>query len=202
MKLYYSPGTCSMAAHLALREAGLVFELEKIDLMGERKTASGEDYTTVNPKGYVPALELDSGEVLTECGAVLQYIAAQKPEAGLAPAIGSLEYYRMIEWIQFIATELHKNFAPLFYPEISEDGKQTAREMIGKRLDYVNAYLADKDYLLGDNFTAPDCYMAAALGWAQHVQLDLSPWQNITTYVERLMSRPQMQATLKAEGLI
>lgn len=201
MKLYYFPGACSLAADLALREAGLKFDMEKIDLMGDRKTSDGRDFASINPKGYVPALELDSGDVLTECGVILQYIADQAPDAGLAPPAGSIDRYRMMEWIHYISTELHKNFGPLFNPAASEEAKAAAKEMIGKRLDYMNEHLAGKDYLLGSNFTVADCYMAAVLGWCQHLQLDLSPWPNIGAYAGRIMGRPAMQETLQAEGL-
>ncbi|WP_448510655.1 glutathione transferase GstA [Immundisolibacter sp.] len=201
MKLYYTPGACSMGPHIALREAGLSFDLEKVDLMG-KKTESGADFTAINPKGYVPALQLDNGQILTEVGVVLQYIADQKPGSGLAPAAGTLERYRLMEMLNFIATELHKSFSPLFNPTSTDDAKKAATANITKRLGYLNDQLAGKQYLLGDTFTVADCYFGTVLGWCQHVKLDLSPWANIGAYAGRVMSRPAVQATMKAEGLM
>ena len=201
MKLYYTPGACSMAPHIALREAGLKFDLEKVDLM-TKKTESGADFTAINPKGYVPALQLDNGQVLTEVGVVLQYIADQKPGSGLAPAAGTLERYRLMEMLNFISTELHKNFGPLFNPAAGDDAKKAAIEMIGKRLGYLDQQLAGKQYLLGDTFTVADCYLATMLGWCQYAKLDLSAWPNIGAYAGRVMSRPAVIETMKAEGLM
>lgn len=201
MKLYYTPGACSMAPHIALREAGLKFDLEKVDLM-TKKTESGADFTAINPKGYVPALQLDNGQVLTEVGVVLQYIADQKPGSGLAPAAGTLERYRLMEMLNFISTELHKNFGPLFNPAAGDDAKKAAIEMIGKRLGYLDQQLAGKQYLLGDTFTVADCYLATMLGWCQYAKLDLSAWLNIGAYAGRVMSRPAVIETMKAEGLM
>jgi glutathione S-transferase len=201
MKLYYFPGACSMAAHVALREAGLKFDMEKVDLMGGHKTESGADFRTINPKGYVPALQLDNGELLTEVGVVLQYIADQKPESGLAPAAGSMPRYRLMEMLNFISTELHKNFGPLFNPAATDDAKQAAVEAIGKRMGYIDQQLAGKQYLLGDTFTVADCYFGTVLGWCQYAKLDLSAWPNIGAYAGRLMGRPAVQETMKAEGL-
>ncbi|MEW6467191.1 MAG: glutathione transferase GstA [Pseudomonadota bacterium] len=201
MKLYYFPGACSMAAHIALREAGFDFDMEKVDLMGGHKTESGTDFRTINPKGYVPALLLDNGELLTEASVVLQYIADQKPGSGLAPAAGTMPRYRLMEMLNFIATELHKTFGPLFNPAASDDAKKSAIETIGKRMGYLDGQLAGKPYLLGDTFTVADCYFGTILGWCQYVKLDLSPWPNIGAYAGRVMSRPAVQQTLKAEGL-
>lgn len=201
MKLYYTPGACSMAPHIALREAGLGFDLEKVDLMG-KKTETGADFTAINPKGYVPALKLDNGELLTEAGVILQYIADQKPASGLAPAAGTLPRYRLMEMLNFISTEIHKNFGPLFRPDSTEDAKKAAQENINKRFDYINQQLAGKQYLLGDTFTVADCYFGTVLGWCQHLKMDLSGWPNIGAYAGRVMGRPAVQATLKAEGLM
>lgn len=201
MKLYYTPGACSMAPHIALREAGLSFDLEKVDLMG-KKTETGAEFTTINPKGYVPALQLDNGQVLTEVGVLLQYIADQKPASGLAPAAGTLERYRLMETLNFIATELHKSFGPLFNPASTDDAKKAAIDMIGKRFGYLDQQLAGKQYLLGDTFTVADCYFGTVLGWCQYAKLDLSPWPAIGAYAGRVMSRPAVLETLKAEGLM
>lgn len=201
MKLYYTPGACSMAPHIALREAGLSFDLEKVDLMG-KKTETGADFTTINPKGYVPALQLDNGQLLTEAGVLLQYIADQKPASGLAPAAGTLERYRLMETLNFIATELHKSFGPLFNPASTDDAKKAAIDMIGKRFGYLDQQLAGKQYLLGDTFTVADCYFGTVLGWCQYAKLDLSPWPAIGAYAGRVMSRPAVLETLKAEGLM
>ncbi|HEX2796729.1 MAG TPA: glutathione transferase GstA [Immundisolibacter sp.] len=201
MKLYYTPGACSMAPHIALREAGLSFDLEKVDLMG-KKTETGADFTTINPKGYVPALQLDNGQVLTEVGVLLQYIADQKPASGLAPAAGTLERYRLMETLNFIATELHKSFGPLFNPASTDEAKKAAIDMIGKRFGYLDKQLAGKQYLLGDTFTVADCYFGTVLGWCQYAKLDLSPWPAIGAYAGRVMSRPAVLETLKAEGLM
>jgi glutathione S-transferase len=201
MKLYYTPGACSMAPHIALREAGLSFDLEKVDLMG-KKTETGADFTTINPKGYVPALQLDNGQVLTEVGVLLQYIADQKPASGLAPAAGTLERYRLMEVLNFIATELHKSFGPLFNPASTDEAKKAAIDMIGKRFGYLDQQLAGKQYLLGDTFTVADCYFGTVLGWCQYAKLDLSPWPAIGAYAGRVMSRPAVLETLKAEGLM
>lgn len=201
MKLYYTPGACSMAPHIALREAGLSFDLEKVDLMG-KKTETGADFTAINPKGYVPALQLDNGQVLTEVGVLLQYIADQKPASGLAPAAGTLERYRLMETLNFIATELHKSFGPLFNPASTDEAKKAAIDMIGKRFGYLDQQLAGKQYLLGDTFTVADCYFGTVLSWCQYAKLDLSPWPAIGAYAGRVMSRPAVLETLKAEGLM
>ncbi len=201
MKLYYFPGACSMAAHIALRESGLNFDLEKVDIMGGGKTDTGADFSSINPKGYVPALKLDNGQVLTEVGVVLQYIADQKPASGLAPAAGTLERYRLMEMLNFISTELHKNFTPLFNPAASAEAKENASANITKRMAYLNEQLAGKQYLLGDAFTVADAYFGTVLGWCQFVKFDTSAWQNIGAYAGRVMSRPTVQATMQAEGL-
>ena len=200
MKLYYSPGACSLAPHMALREAGLVFELEQVDL-GTRKTATGADFTAINPKGYVPCLQLDNGAILTECAVLLQWIADQKPALGLIPAAGSFERYQVLEVLNFIATELHKGFGPLFNPEFPEAGRKIAIDNLGKRLDLLDRELARRQFVCGDRFTVADCYLATILGWARFVKLDLAPWPNLTGYLERVRARPAVQETFKAERL-
>ena len=201
MKLYYCPVACSMATHIALREAGLDFDLVKVDLT-EKTTEDGDDYTAINPKGYVPALELDNGELLTEVGVLLQYIADQKPESGLIPAAGTMERYRVMELINFISTELHKNFGPLFNPALSDADRKAAIEKISDRLGLINDQLEGKTYLMGDTFTVADAYLNTVLGWANHIQMDLSSFSNLPAYGGRVMSRPAVQATFKAEGLM
>lgn len=198
MKLYYAPGACSMNPHIMLRESGLKFELEQVDL-GTHKTAKGKDFYGINPKGYVPALELDNGQVLTENPAIVQYIADQKPETKLAPANGTLERYRMQEWLGFIGTEIHKTFSPLFNPNISEGEKKAAFDKLTKRFEFLDKSLAGKQYLMGDHFTAPDSYAFVMLQWAQHNKLDLSRFANLKAYGERIAARPAVKATLEAE---
>ncbi len=200
MKLYYSPGACSLAPHMALREAGLDCELEKVDL-ASKKTETGADFTGVNPKGYVPCLKLDSGETLTECAVLLQWIADQKPGSGLAPAAGTPERYRLMEILNFIATELHKGFGSLFNPALPDVAKNIALENLKGRLGYANQQLAGKQFLMGSGFTVADCYLATVLGWAGFLKIDLAPWPNLGAYLGRVMARPAVQATLKAEGL-
>jgi glutathione S-transferase len=199
MKLYFSPGACSRAPHIALREAGLKFDTEKVDLKA-KKTKSGADYLTVNPKGAVPALALDEGGVLTEVSVVLQYIADRKPESKLAPPAGTLERYRLQEWLNFIATELHKGFGTFFNPKASDEWKQALRDKLGAQLDYLSRALQGRSYLLGETFTVADAYLFNILGWAGFAKVDLSKWPAITAYVERVGARPAVKATLEAES--
>ena len=155
MKLYYAPGACSLASHIALHETSLAFEIEKVDF-ATKKTSSGEDFSQINPKGYVPAVRLDDGSVLTEGGAILQYIADQQPDSGLAPKAGTMERYRLQEWLTFIGTELHKTFSPLFNKSAAEEVRTNARNLLAKRLGYVETQLANKPYLMGDKFSLAD----------------------------------------------
>jgi glutathione S-transferase len=201
MKLYFSPGACSLSPHIVLREAGLKFDTEKVSL-ADKKTEKGTDYTTVNPKGYVPALQLDSGEVLTEGPAIVQYLADKAPDKKLAPAAGSMERYRLMEWLNFISTEVHKNFGPLFKPNAPEETKQAARDMLAKRLGFVAQKLEGTEYLMGNQFTVADAYLFTVLNWAGHVKLDLSPWPVLKAYHQRVAARPAVHAALVAEGLI
>lgn len=201
MKLYYTPGACSMAAHIALREAGLNFDLERVDLQGH-KTETGADYTSINPKGYVPALKLDNGELLTEAAVVLQYIADQKPDAGLIPAAGTPERYRVQEWLHFIATELHKSFGALFNPAASEDMKKASMDNITRRFGYIDGKLGDDGFLTGAQFTVADAYLCTVLGWCTFLGIDLKPWPKLAAFAGRASSRPKVLETLKAEGLM
>jgi len=201
MKLYYSPGACSLAPHIVLREAGFEFDLEKVSLAAN-KTASGEDFTQINPKGYVPVLKLDDGHMLTEGPAIDQYLADKKPTSGLAPANGTMERYHLIEWLNFISTELHKQFGPLFKPNTPQETRQTQVDLLGKRFDYVVDQLKNKQYLTGDVFTIADAYLFTVLNWGDVLKLDMSKWPVLQKYVARVAARPQVQAALKAEGVL
>jgi glutathione S-transferase len=200
MKLYFTPGACSMAPHILLREAGQTFDLEQVDL-ASKKTKAGADYKTVNGKGYVPALKLDNGEVITEAPIILQYIADQKPEAGLMPKAGTMERYRAQEWLNFVTSELHKGFGALFNPSVPDAYRTIAVDRIGTRLDFLESKLQGKQYLQGDKFSAPDAYLFTVLSWAPHLKVSLDKWPGIQAYLGRVAQRPQVQATLKAEGL-
>ncbi len=200
MKLYYLKGACSLASHIALYESGLKFEVASVDRQ-TKKTSDGEDFNQVNSKGYVPALRLDNGEVLTEGVAVLQYIADKAPAAKLAPPAGNSERYRLQEWLSFINSEVHKAFSPLFNPAASEDVKQYSRGNLTKRIDWLEGKANSKPFLMGEQFTVADAYLFTVLGWAAHVGLDLGKWPNLKRYHERVGARPNVQAALKAEGL-
>lgn len=201
MKLYYAPGACSLAPHIALREAGVAFDLEKVDLAA-RKTEKGRDFTAVNANGYVPALELDGGEVLTEGPAIVQYIADRTPAAGLAPANGTLARARLQEQLNFISTELHKSFSPLFKSDSTEAEKDKARTKVRSRFDHVERLLADgRAFLAGDAFTVADSYLFTVARWTQPTGIGLDAWPHLKAYVARVSGRPAVQAALKAEGL-
>lgn len=201
MKLYYSPGACSMAVHIVLNEGGFSFDKEQVDL-ASKKTASGADFTAINPNGYVPALMLDNGEVLTEAVVILAWLADQAPERRLAPAAGSMERYRLQEKLNFLTTELHKGVGSLFNPRMPEDWRTQVKAGLGKRLDYIAGLLQDRQYLMGDEFSIADAYLFTILGWSGLVKLDLSPWPVLASYSARIAERPAVQATMKAEGLI
>ena len=200
MKLYYSPGACSLSPHIVVSETGINVELEKVNL-AEHKTASGQDYMTINPKGYVPALRLDDGSVLTEGPAIVQYLADQKPGSGLIPPAGSIDRYRVQEWLHFIGTELHKNFGALFNKATPDATKETAKANITKRLAYLNDRLAGKQYLMGSDFTVADAYAFTIVNWTNFVSIDLKPYPNLAAYMARVAARPKVLETLKAEGL-
>jgi glutathione S-transferase len=200
MKLYYSPGACSLSPHIALREAGLPFDL----VMASTKThklADGTDYYTINPKGYVPLLELDDGQRLSEGPAIVQYIGDKAPASGLVPAAGTMARYRQIEWLNFISTELHKSYSPLFNPAMPEEGKAMYRERLKGRYQYINEQLEGKQFLIGDTFTAADAYLFTVTNWAKHVGVDVTGLANVQAYMARVASRSSVQAALKAEGL-
>ncbi|WP_224241924.1 glutathione transferase GstA [Hyalangium gracile] len=198
MKLYYTPGSCSQNPHILLREAGLKFDLVKVDL-ATHKTEKGTDYYSINPKGYVPALELDNGEILTENPAISQYIADQKPEAKLAPASGTLERYRLQEWLAFLASEVYKPLAACFRPGISDAEKKSNLERAGKRFDFIVQKMQGKPFLMGEQFSAPDSYLFVMLGWAQPLGMDLSPWPALQAFRDRIAARPAVKATLEVE---
>lgn len=201
MKLYYTPGTCSLAPHIVLREAGLDANFEKVDL-GTKKTESGEDFTAINGKGYVPTLQLDDGHRLTEVAAILQYLVALAPQRKLAPQVASRRWYQMLEWLTFISSELHKSFSPLFRPEVPEEVKQMQRQLLSRRLEHVATALGDEAYVLGDTYSVADAYLFTVLSWAQWVQFDLSRWPVLEEYRVRISARPAVQAALRAEGLM
>jgi glutathione S-transferase len=201
MKLYYMTGACSLASLISLYESGAKFETAAVDRK-TRKTSDGLDFDReVNSKGYVPVLRLDDGQLLTENVAVLLYIADRNPAAKLAPAAGTLERYRLIEWLAFVNSEIHKNFAPLFYPTASEDTKQFARGNLTHRLDWLNTALGSNHFLTGDTFTVADAYLFVVLGWSGHVGIDLGKWPNLKRFRSDLQSRPAVKSALKAEGL-
>ncbi len=201
MKLYYAPGACSLAPHIALRETSAQFELEKVDL-GKKVTESGADFTQINPKGYVPALRLDNGEVLTEASVTLQYIADQFPDAGIVPTAGTIERYRLMEWLNFISTEIHKTLGALFNPNISDDHRQNQITVLGRRSDFLNEALNGKQYLMGDSFSVADAYLFTVLNWRHMLNVDMSKWQVITDYLTCIGERPSVQDAMKAEGLL
>ena len=200
MKLYYSPGACSLSPHIVLLELGLPFSTEKVDLKS-KKTEKGVDYLTINSKGSVPALQLDDGQVLTEGPAVVQFLADQKPDSGLAPRAGTFERYRLMEILNYITSEVHKNFSPLFNPGTSADWKKAAVEALEKKFDWLSGHLGDKKYLLGDKFTVADAYLFTVLGWTKRVGIDLGKWPVLAAYHARVSARPKVQEALKAEGL-
>lgn len=201
MKLYYYPGACSLAPHIVLREAGFKFDLDKVDLASQ-KTAGGEDFLAVNPKGYVPALRLDDGQVLTEVGVIIQYLADRKPEAGLAPRAGTMQRYRLMEWINFISAEIHKTFGPLWNPKTPDVTRENQIALLGKRFDYVTGQLKNKQYLSGDQFTVADAYLYTVANWTSFHKIDIAPWPVLQSFMTRVAARPQVQAALKAEGLV
>ena len=201
MKLYYSPGACSLSPHIALKEAGLAFEAVAASTK-THQLADGTDYYSINPLGYVPLLELDDGTRLREGPAIVQYIADQVPGKNLAPANGTMARYQLQSWLTFIGTELHKNFGPLFSPATADDVKTATKEKIAGRLKWVEGELAGKQYLMGDNFSVADGYLFTVSNWAGHVGVDLSPYPNLIAYRARVGARPAVIEAMKAEGLI
>lgn len=198
MKLYYAPGACSLSPHIVALEAGIPIELEKVDLK-THKTAGGEDFYAVNPKGYVPALKLDDGSFLTEGPAIVQYLADQKPASKLAPANGTLPRYHLQEWLGFINSEIHKNFGPLF-GAASDEVKNDARAKVAKRFEFVDGQLAGKPFLLGDDFTVADAYLFVMLTWAHHLKIALPA--HLSAFFARVAQRPKVHQAMKDEGLV
>src|SRR5882757_5083461 len=201
MKLYYSPGACSLSPHIALLEAGLPYDLIKVDLRA-KKLENGDDFLKVNPKGQVPVLALDSGELMTEGPVIVQVIADKATAKNLAPARDSTERYKLQEWLNFITTELHKNFGPLFSPVLSDDAKAFFRDRLNGKFKYVDSQLADLDHLMGKPFTVADGYLFTMLHWADRMKLDLSALPNLLAYKARVGARPKVQEALSKEGLL
>lgn len=201
MKLYYSNGACSLSPHIALREAGIPFELVRASTK-THKLDDGTDYYTINPTGAVPMLELDNGERLSEGPAIVQYIADLAPQSKLAPANGTFERARLQEWLNYITSELHKGYSPLFRPDTPDVYKPIAQDNLKKKYAHVDAKLAGRDYLMGDTFTVADAYLFTVTSWAKYVNLDLSAYKNVLAHSARVAARPQVQEALKAEGLL
>ncbi|MDR3433778.1 MAG: glutathione transferase GstA [Rouxiella aceris] len=200
MKLYYKAGACSLSPHIVLREAGVDFSIEKVDL-SSKKTEEGDDFLTINPKGQIPTLLLDDGTILTEGVAIVQYIADQKPDRQLMPEVGTLARYHALEWLNYIATELHKGFSPLFNPKAPDEFKSLMREALSKKFAYVNASLKDKNFLLGSHFSVADAYLFTVMRWAQALKFDLSALADLNAWLERVAARSAVDAALVAEGL-
>lgn len=200
MKLYYTPGACSLASHIVLREAGLNFEAVRVDL-ATHLTETGEDFTAINPKGYIPALQFDTGELLTESQVILHYLADSAPDSGLAPAQGTLPRYRVMEWLAYIATELHKSFGPLWNRQTPEAARQLTISQLAKRFDFLNAHLKHQDYLAGEGFGIADAYLFTILRWTDPHHIDLTPWPRLIAYRNTISQRPAVHAALVAEGL-
>jgi glutathione S-transferase len=201
MKLYYSPGACSLSPHIALLEAGLPYDLVKVDLRA-KTTENGDDFLKVNPKGQVPALALDSGELVTEGPVIVQMIADKASARNLAPARDSAERYKLLEWLNFITSEVHKNFGPLFSPVLSDDAKAFFKDRVMGKFKYLDGVLAGHDYLMGKQFTVADGYLFTMLCWAERMKFDLSAMPNLMAYQARVAARPKVQEALTKEGLM
>jgi glutathione S-transferase len=201
MELYYTSGACSLAVHIVARELELPITLNKVDL-ATHKTEDGREFWSINPKGYVPALKLKSGEVLTEVAALLQYLAEQAPQTGLAPAHGTFERYRFNEWLTFISSEIHKGFGPLWSPVTPEAMRQATIKKLGQRFTYVDHLLADQPYLMGESFTAADAYLFTVVNWATYHNVELTPYPSLQAFLGRVYARSAVQQALRAEGLL
>src|SRR5450631_3922193 len=200
MKLYYSPGACSLSPHIALLEAGLPHDLVKVDLRA-KKLENGDDFLKINPKGQVPALLLDNGELLTEGPVIVQAIADKAAAKNLAPARDSAERYKLQEWLNFITTELHKNFGPMFSPVLADEAKAFFKDRVMGKFKYVDGALAGRDYLMGKQFTVADGYLFTMLSWADRMKFDLAGLSNLKAYQARVAARPMVQAAMTKEGL-
>ncbi|HEY2144563.1 MAG TPA: glutathione transferase GstA [Steroidobacteraceae bacterium] len=201
MKLYYFAGACSLSPHIVMRELGLPITLVKVDSK-TKKTESGADYLAINSKGAVPALQLDDGRVLTEGPAIVQYLADLKPDSGLAPRAGTFERYQLMEILNYLTSEVHKTFPPLFNPASSADMKEAAVAGLGKKFDWLSGFLANRNFLMGDHFTVADAYLFTLLQWTHYVKIDLGKWPVLAAYSARVAQRPKVQEAMKAEGLI
>jgi glutathione S-transferase len=213
MKLYYSPGACSLATHIVLHETGLKFDAIKVNLRtkqiesahdgaGAANADVGKDYTKINPKGSVPAIVLDDGQLLTEGAVLLQYIADQKPQTGLMPKFGSMERYQCMEWLNYIATEVHKGCAPLFNPASTDEMKTTARTQLAKKFDFISEKMQKNNFLMGSQFTSPDAYLFTILSWTPRLGIDMSKWPTLSAFYERTKARPAVNLAMKHEGLL
>jgi glutathione S-transferase len=204
MKLYYAPGACSLAPHIVAREAAIPIDLVAVDLRrAPHRTGDGRDYAAINPKSYVPALELEDGALLTEGAAIMQYLADRNPGSGLAPPAGTIARYRLQEWLSFVGTELHKMFSPwLFHPEHGDLARKVAREKIADRLAFVDRHLRDGPFLLGDAFTAADAYCFAIVNWSKPQRIDLAEYPRLQDYMRRIGARPAVRRAMEAEGLL
>lgn len=200
MKLFYKPGACSLASHIVLREAGKAFELVRVDL-AKKCLENGDDFLAINPKGQIPALAIDANTLLTEGVAIMQYVADSAPKSNLLPPVGFLSRYKTLEWLNFVATELHKGFTPLFRPDTPEAFKPTARALLEKKLEYVDAALANQQWINGENFSIADAYLFTVLRWAVAVKLNFPQAGNLTAYMQRVASRPAVAAAMAAEGI-
>ena len=201
MKLYYTPGACSLSPHIALLEAGLPYDLVKVDLRA-KKLENGDDFLKVNPKGQVPVLALDSGELVTEGPVIVQMIADKAAAKNLAPARDSTDRYKLLEWLNFITTELHKSFGPMFSPVLADDAKAFFKDRVMGKFKYVDGQLAGRDYLMGSQFTVADGYLFTMLSWADRMKFDLSDMPNLVAYKARVGARPKVQEALTNEGLM
>jgi glutathione S-transferase len=201
MKLYYSPGACSLSPHIALLEAGLPYDLVKVDLKA-KKLENGDDYLAVNPKGQVPALALDSGELVTEGPVIVQMIADQAAGKNLAPARDSAERYKLLEWLNFLTSEVHKSFGPMFSPVLADDAKAFFKDRVMGKFKYIDGALAGRDYLMGKQFTVADGYLFTMLSWADRMKFDLSSMPNLVAYKDRVAARPMVKEALTKEGLM
>lgn len=201
MKLYYAPGACSLSPHIVLREAGAKFDLAKVDF-ATRKASDGADFNAVNPKGAVPALKLDNGEVLTEGAAIVQYIADKAGNTSLAPAAGTMERVRVQEWLNYIASELHKGFAPLFSPKLPEEYKPTLKANLAKQFAYLDKQLAGKGFLTGKAFTVADAYLFTIMNWRNFHDISMDEYRNLAAYLDRVAARPKVKEAMQEEGLL
>lgn len=201
MKLYYSPAACSLSPHIVAREAGIPVELVKVDLKSHT-LGDGTDYTTINPKGSVPLLELDDGDRLSEGPAIVQYLADRNPASGLAPAAGTMPRYHLQEWLNFVTSELHKQYSPLFDASVPTEYKEAVKTRLAKRLDWLSTKLAGQDYLTGAQFTVADAYLFTVLSWNKWVGIDTARWPVLDAYLARVAARPKVQEAMKAEGLL